>query len=223
MTGFQIKLAAFIFMLFDHSACLFPEAVPKWFRLIGRFSFPAFAFMAGEGCRKTRSLEKYIIRLGLFALVCEIPYDLLFNEKISLTEDMNIIWTLLFGAVSVYILKLDTKMPYKILCILCLFAGLSFSDLDYGLYGVCLVSAYYLFENKAAVIASTVIIFTVKWILYIYPLSFYTAFWLFSCMGWLLPVLYNGKRGNEPKYFFYGAYFLHLIMFLCVKCVKVLI
>ncbi|MCC8097682.1 MAG: conjugal transfer protein TraX [Eubacterium sp.] len=217
MTGFQIKIAAFIFMIFDHSAYLFPEAVPKWFRLIGRFSFPAFAFMIAEGCRKTRSLEKYMLRLGLSAVICEIPYDLCFNKGISFIEDMNIIWTLLSGAVLIYIFNLKEKKTVKLFCLLFALAALDFLDIDYGLYGVLLILLYYLFESKPAVIFSTVLIFTAKWAVYLYPVSFYTAFWLFSCFGWLLPVLYNGKRGNEPKYMFYGAYLLHIVIFLCVK------
>ncbi|MCD7777508.1 MAG: conjugal transfer protein TraX [Clostridiales bacterium] len=220
MTGFQIKIAAFIFMLFDHSAYLFPETIPKWFRFIGRFSFPAFAFMIAEGCRKTHSPEKYMLRLGLLAAVCEIPYDLCFNGNISFIEDMNIIWTLLSGAVLIYIFNLKElrkKPAAKVFCLLCVSAVLDFFDLDYGLYGVLLIFAYYLFESKPAVILSTVLIFTVKWAKYLYPVSFYTAFWLFSCFGWFLPVLYNGKRGKESKYFFYGAYLLHIIVFICLK------
>ncbi|MCD8090088.1 MAG: conjugal transfer protein TraX, partial [Clostridiales bacterium] len=172
MTGFQIKLLAFIFMIFDHSAYMFPDVLPPWFRFVGRFSFPAFAFFIAEGCRKTRSIEKYMLRLGIFAAVSEIPHDLCFKGAVNYLVDMNIGWTLLAGALLIYIYKMKTGPVLKGLCSLCFLGGLSFLDLDYGLWGVLLIFAYYIFEGKAAVIFSTVIIFTLKWAGYIYPLNF---------------------------------------------------
>ncbi len=219
MNGFQIKLLAFIFMIFDHLGYLFPESLPIWFRLVGRFSFPAFGFLIAEGCKKTRSPEKYMLRLGLLALACEIPYDLCFNESINFLEDMNIIWTLLAGAAVIYVFNLNIKPIFRAAAIGCILAALGFLGLDYGVWGVVLIFAYYVFKGKGAVIFSTVIIFTLKWLGYIAPLSFYSFFWAFSCLGWVLPVLYNGERGEEPKYFFYAAYFLHIILLLCLKVI----
>ncbi|MCD8214410.1 MAG: conjugal transfer protein TraX [Clostridiales bacterium] len=219
MTGFQIKLWAFVFMLLDHSAYLFPKVVPLWFRLIGRLSFPAYAYMIAGGCLKTHSMKKYILRLGLAAVVCEIPYDLLFSESISYIDHMNIIWTLLSGVFLIYILSMEIKPSVKYILASCVFGAMTLLPLDYGIYGICLILAYYFYRKKLLTVIFTSVIFTVQWAEYIFPIGFNSAMWLFSCFGWLLPMMYNGKKGKEPKHFFYGAYFLHLIIFLLIKTV----
>lgn len=212
-------MRAFIFMLFDHSAYLFPDIMPLWFRLIGRLSFPAYAYTIAEGCRKTRSVKKYMLRLGLTAVVCEIPYDLLFGDGISRIDHMNIIWTLFPGTFLIYIINMEIKLSVKYIFASCVFGAMTLLPLDYGFCGVCLIMAYYFYERKALIVIFTAVIFTARYVGYIFPIGFDTAMWLFSCFGWLLPVMYNGKKGREPKHFFYGAYFLHLIVFLLIKMI----
>lgn len=213
MSGLVIKLIAFVCMVFDHTQIMFPEYTPLWFRLVGRFAFPAFAFLIAEGCRKTSSMEKYIFRLGILAVMTELPYDLAFgHESISYISDMNIIFTLFTGALMIYVLTRIYNKPLKLFLILyILFMG-KLVELDYGFYGVILIVGYYYIREKWQIMLFTAVLFFIKWMRYIYPPSFLTAFCIVSCFGWLLPVLYNGKRGREPKYMFYVLYPLHIII-----------
>lgn len=78
LTAFHLKLIALATMIVDHvGAVLVP--VP-FLRNIGRMAFPLYAFLIAEGCRHTRSRERYLLRLGLLALVSEIPFDLAFHS-----------------------------------------------------------------------------------------------------------------------------------------------
>lgn len=63
-------------------------------RAVGRISFVLFAYLTVEGFLHTKSRNKYLLRLGLFALVSEIPFDLTFMGQIIDHNSQNIFFTL---------------------------------------------------------------------------------------------------------------------------------
>ncbi len=75
MTSAVLQCIAVVTMLVDHLGYeLFPSA--DWMRMIGRLSFPIFAFMLAEGFVHTSQRKKYVLRLAAFAVVSEVPYQL---------------------------------------------------------------------------------------------------------------------------------------------------
>ena len=81
MNSFQLKIIACILMAIDHvGAIMFPDI--DLYRIIGRLSFPIFAFLLTEGYVHTRNLKKYFIRLFIFAIIPQIPYSLAFGIDI---------------------------------------------------------------------------------------------------------------------------------------------
>ena len=93
LSGSALKLLAVVSMLIDHLAAFYWYNVPAlqavWFtighmaftplilmRIFGRIAFPLFAFLIVEGFVHTRSRKRYGLNLAIFALISEIPWNL---------------------------------------------------------------------------------------------------------------------------------------------------
>lgn len=69
-------------------------------RAIGRTAFVLFAYLAVEGFMHTRSRKQYLLRLGMFAFVSEIPFDLAFSGVCFHRESQNVFFTLFLGVLA---------------------------------------------------------------------------------------------------------------------------
>jgi len=78
-TGFQIKLLALIFMLFDHIHYFFEFTgkVPVVFSWIGRLAGGLFLFMMIEGYTHTSNKKKYFLRIYLISIAMGVVRFLL--------------------------------------------------------------------------------------------------------------------------------------------------
>ncbi len=122
-----LKLTACAVMLLDHIGGGILEQLPPdrfsnpavylWaadvdlvLRLIGRISFPIFAWLLVQGVVHTSSLPRYAFRLFVFALISELPFDLLFFQRPTGLHQ-NIFWTLLLGVLALWAVRslVETK------------------------------------------------------------------------------------------------------------------
>ena len=137
MTGFHLKLIALTTMFIDHiGAVFFPQVT--LLRVIGRISFPLYAFLIAEGCRYTRNRGRYALGLGVFALISEIPYDLALHPEFlenglwgqNFLFQTNIFYTMFFAVASVHIFEVLRRRSWKAqLAALGGFAGVYFLNL----------------------------------------------------------------------------------------------
>ena len=64
-------------------------------RMVGRIAFPLFAFLLFEGFMHTSDYKRYLIRVGICALVAEIPFNLIVTQA-SVTFDRPNVSTSVF-------------------------------------------------------------------------------------------------------------------------------
>ena len=116
MTAFALKIIALATMIIDHTGAVFPQYFGLEFRVIGRIAFPIFVFLLAEGFRHTRSPHKFLLRLGIFAIISEPFFDLALRtnwqaveyvnlwflvENINFFANTNIFYTLFLGGVAI--------------------------------------------------------------------------------------------------------------------------
>lgn len=123
MTAFALKLIAVLTMVIDHIGTIILSAnfhlisynmeFYLLFRYIGRISFPIFAFLIANGCKHTSNINKYLLRLGILAIISEIPYDMAFwgyGGGINFISNTNIFYTLFLGVAAVAIYEKLTRV-----------------------------------------------------------------------------------------------------------------
>ena len=108
LSAAALHIIAMALMLMDHLwATLLPAQ--DWLTCAGRLAFPIFAFMAVEGYFYTRNLKRYALRLLLFALLSEVPFDLMYGGTWFYPVHQNVIWTLLLGLLGVHLMETVRK------------------------------------------------------------------------------------------------------------------
>ena len=108
LSAAALHIIAMALMLMDHLwATLLPAQ--DWLTCAGRLAFPIFAFMAVEGYFHTRNLKRYALRLLLFALLSEVPFDLMYGGTWFYPVHQNVIWTLLLGLLGVHLMETVRK------------------------------------------------------------------------------------------------------------------
>lgn len=197
MNTFQLKLLAVILMIIDHIGFfLLPQY--RILRIIGRLSFPLFAFLIVKGFRYTKDVNKYFLRLFIFANIIQIP-------SFFMTIPVNIFYTLSFGLLAIIIYESAYSMGNKIIGLLCVVFLTSFVQPDYSVYGVVLIFIIHLLMNHQT------ILFLAMGLL---SILYYGLFdiQLYSVLAVPLMMMYNEKQGPRMKYLFYLFYPTHIVL-----------
>ena len=220
LSGGALKQIALLTMLTDHLAYGFYGPVfarHGWLdayslmRTAGRLAFPLFCFLLVTGFQKTRSRRRYLLRLTLFALASEIPFDLAFENSVLEFGYQNVGFTLLLGFLAMGLLELweILKMPYRVILSLLTVGGFMMTahliSCDYAEGGVLLIALMYLFRNDEKLFPLGVLA-GIIWLCVVYSWSELPA-----VIALLLIWRFDGSRGKMKTavpYIFYPAHLL---------------
>lgn len=219
MSTFALKLIAIISMLIDHVTVVFITG-NLWLysigRIIGRLAFPIFVFLIVEGFFHTRNIKKYLTRLGIFAIISEIPFDLAFYNSYMHKGHQNIFFTLFLGLLAIYLINtVENKYKSKMLFVNLANAGITMAfslaaallKTDYGFMGILLIVAFYLFRGSKPLLIFSMLILSGDLIQACSVLS-------------IIPIaFYNGQKGRNIKYFFYVFYPAHLLILYLINLI----
>ncbi len=212
ISGFTLKWIAIITMIIDHvGAVLYPQYLIL--RIIGRIAFPIFCFLLVEGAVHTHNIRRYEGRLLGFALISELPFDLVFYGGVSL-EHQNVFFTLLIGLFMLDIMERKKNTIYPFLALLGAIFLAERLSVDYGAGGVLFILCFYLLYERRVLRQIAFIGMNVSY--------FGMGVQAYAGLAVIPMLLYNGKRGRRMKYLFYVIYPLHLlILYLIIKFIRV--
>ena len=148
MSSFALHIIAMIFMLCDHMWATILDY--EWLTCIGRIAFPIFAFLITEGYIHTSNINKYIKRMVIFAIITEIPFNLMVSASPIYPFHQNVLWTFVISLLTLKYLNFDnTKNIFKsILIIILAIIIATITMCDYFGAGVMMVVGFYIFRKS---------------------------------------------------------------------------
>lgn len=248
MTALALRILACVLMLIDHVGELVQNpTLMLIMRGIGRLAFPIFAFLIYNGFIHTSSRLRYARRLGLFALISQIPFSLFSGREFL--QKGNVFFALLLALLCLWAVdemrKRDGLRPWCWAVPIVLVVGYTFGgvSLDYGVKGVLLVMVFYCFDRekfsgKVLTVFGTLAAMNyayginlaktaVKFVLgqpWSWPkFSTWDTLSLANLLALVFVFLYNGEKGGSGKYAkavqygFYLFYPVHLLILWVIR------
>lgn len=225
LSGNALKIIAAVTMLIDHIGfILLPQY--GFLRIIGRLSFPIFAFLIAEGCKYTKNKLRYFLLVFSLGVVCQAVYFV--NSK---SLYMGVLVSFSISILCVYALEYmkkiyrnESSLTKKIfatsLFVFSLAGAYAFNmafNVDYGFLG-CMLPVFASIiadENDLPKALKNIDVNTIRVFIFGICLLAFAVYdkgnSYYSLLSLPVLLLYSEKRGKlKMKYFFYIFYPAHL-------------
>ncbi len=244
MSALMLKIIACVAMLIDHIGYLWGILV---FRAVGRIAFPIFLYFIYNGYRHTHSKGRYALRLGLFALISQVPFSLMIRNT-WLTANGNVFFALLLALLCVWAADSLYRHPVgRCFCLLPSVAvfglfALGVLQADNGARAIILATVFWLFDGKKllVILGTFVAVFNgwflslgKWWLLWmlgreaVFPApSQWQMMQIFALLALPLIFAYNGEKGPMPQnpkaakavqWAFYWFYPVHQVLLWLIR------
>ena len=170
-------------------------------------------FMLVNGVDYTSDISKYLKKLFIWAILSEIPHDLIFYDCFFSFERQNIFFTLFLGALGLHLYKKYQNILIKVLVYISGILLAYVLKVDYSWYGVSLIYGMYLVRNFELLKLGLILILSLFYAV-IVPDSLGQ---FFAFIGVLPIYLYNGKQGKKTGNIYYSYYSIHLLIFYIIN------
>lgn len=227
LNSFHLKILAMVLMLCSHMWSTI-IAGNNWLDAIGRLAFPVFAFLIVEGFFHTHSFKKYLLRLFIFALISELPFNLMAEGGWIYPFHQNVLFTFCIALLFMRWMenvRETSKWRFALRVLVSIIFGFLIGFItmvDYFGYGILMVFVFYLFRNVPfGWIGQLICMIYINWemmggLVYLVPIFGRTLEIPQQGLAVLalIPIwLYNGKQGPYNKtiqYIFYSFYPIHM-------------
>lgn len=238
ITSFILHVIAMSLMFCDHLWGTFLGNY-EWLGYLGRIAFPLFAFMLTEGFMHTGNRKKYALRMLIFALISEIPFNLMMGHSVIGPFHQNVLWTFLIGIGMLSLYEKVKTYRYTLVRVLLYFlitvAGYALGFVgfvDYFGYGILMIGLFYFTRIDRKMKPAPKMLFALLQLVAMYwincemmmgmmiPVSFFGFETEIYKQGFALLALpfiwmYNGEQGpynKTIKNVYYWFYPVHLLV-----------
>lgn len=240
----QLQLIAAIAMLIDHTAVFAYSLSPMIYyimRFIGRITIIIMCYFIVEGYHNTHNLDRYLIRMGIFAAIAQMPFylygqynlpDSLYSFAAGNFFSRNVIFTLFVGLALITIVHSRYNAVLKLAA--CLAAFYITRNSDWGKYALLWILCFEAFYgNKRKQLAGAAVVLLLRFIFIskgIIGECLNTGYMTVNNLAWMLVTLggflalpllgmYNHEKGKSYKLSFYVFYPAHLLILAILKMI----
>lgn len=211
ISSFWLKNIAALTMLIDHIGAMFFNEITA-FRIVGRIAFPIYCFLLVEGFFHTSDVKKYMIRLFTFAVISELPFNMLAAKHVFDFGYQNVFFTLFIGLAMISamqrIVSKNRNPMYNSVYLIVAMVLAYVLKTDYSVYGIAVIYIFYCFRERRVQGCMGLAVASVLGGL------IQTA----AVLAVPFIMLYNGKKGPKladnklVKYGFYIFYPVHILI-----------
>ena len=232
LNAFVLRIIAFLAMTVGCAQVFTENHHVDWKTYLFYFSYTIFVFLMVEGIKHSQNRWAYLRRLIVFAVISEIPGDLLFCGKIWDTSQQSIMLTLLIAFIIMNAIDfirtrvnnmIITLAALVLLCwagtVACKYLNCELADFGIIIAGILYLCSNVTYTRTLQLICFAVIVIYVTADNYLNILvdGFYYSVpdKFFALLAVILTWFYNGERGPN-KLAIKVAYYVYLPLMLLV-------
>ena len=222
----HLKIIAIIAMTIDHFTDLFypsfpAEPLPIALHIIGRLTAPIMWFFIAEGYHYTHDVKKYMLRLGIFAVISHFAYCFAFGIppvpfSTGIFNQTSVMYPLFIAVVVLWLQDTELKMNSFLKHLIIFVLVWSAFPADWSCIAVLSISGIYRNRGNLNKQMSSMVIWVVLYavVSFFFVNKVFGVLQIFVFLVYPLLKQYNGERGKAKwtKWLFYIYYPAHLVI-----------